>query len=953
MALLRKLFARKAMDGLSCISERVYVFNSCLSTDQLDADARRDHLTSTVIQLKSCHPHDASIMLLHFFAAAGIDGNGKASVDDALLRRHGVSSVAHYPCHAHAPCLPLATTRALLASCVDWLVTGAQRNVLLMHCDARAWPALALAIASLLVHTEDQPAAAPTTTLAAVYGRAPASLLAFGSPLDPHPSHLRYLQYVTRLRGSSSSIKGMMTMMMTKGNEPSLVLDCIILRSVPDFDGYGGCRPVVRVHGRHGGDDDSPEILFTTSRIKQRFRQYTQAKNAVIKANIECLVRGDVVVECAHVGENTNDDEAAMFRVMFNTCFVESNMMVLTLDDIDLPWNCTRERFQEDFKIEVFFSDGDASDDCHTAEMLGDCHDENAEEFYDFDDISIDSGFNSTYHEQHDEDGQIKSSDTSSSEEKGINGSGNEVRFIPEADITRESKDSSEEKGNLQDERTDAVQSTLLTSKGPNRDTATESQEKRIERAEEGVIHQVHEACIQEGATSRVRTEVSHNNNMAGMGALNPKTKRRTWQNLSKQSAIPIIKKKVKKPDIESNVKKPSKGKMLLKQTLQKGILIATSSCKNSTVQANTGPIPRMQHVSAIKSKQATAQATKSPTLSKTNLESSSHEATEDTAVQNDGAIDNTTTEKKPSILSVEMPPSSPSPPRHGLNQEGSKESLIRSMESATKSPAPASGNSMTGGEAKQEATTMLVEATHPKVVLKRSLSSPAISRIPTARSSSSPKRSNMKPNHPSNSVLLKVASSSSSPRARASPLPPVLLKVASISFATKKVTLGQLQSQQSSISHSARDTSGHINANKDAASPCIFGRVNLFSIVHEQALSIADSIQEFKEPTHWHERQQQKLVTSIAKIGKNTTITSRDMYSSYHSLQLQVWDQINWISTSTANKIELVIFLNMSAFVILLNLYVPQFPGNAHELVEHSSVILKHLLDVLPLLNL
>nr|XP_015629547.1 formin-like protein 6 [Oryza sativa Japonica Group] len=650
-----------------------------------------------------------------------------------------------------------------------------------MRCDRGARPALALAMASLLVYMEEEPAPpelVTTTTLAAVYGRAPvALLLAAGSALDPRPSHLRYLQYVARLRG-------MTTRHGPPTPSPLLVLDCLILRPVPDFDGNGGCRPVVRVHGRRDAaadydgdraDDASPKILFSTPRIKQHFRQYNQAKSAVVKVNIECQVRGDVVIECGHVGENTDEEEEeAMFRIMFNTCFLESNMMVLTLDDIDLPWNCRRERFQEDFKIEVFFSEVDVSDnDSHTAEMLGDSHDGNAELFYDFDDISIDSGSSSKYHEQHDEDGESKSSETGgcSSDEKGSNGSGNEVRFLPEADVTKDSLE--EETGNRQEESSNAVQPTLVTSKDPNADTASDLQESRMAKGTS------QEACIQEGADSSVRTEVDHNR-MAGIGALKPQPKRRTWQNLSKQSAIPIVnKKKAKKPDIgPSDVKKPSKGKMLLKQTLQKGILIATSSCKSSTVQANTGPVPRKKHANAIRSNHGTGQATKTPTHSKTKLENSSHQETGDTATQKDDAIENTT-ETEPATSIIQTRP--PSPPRKRLNPEGSKDSLRRPIETAMKSPTPTSGNSSTGGAAKQEATTASTEAHSAKVVLKKSLSSPAISRSLTTTSSSSPKRRSNVTSHPSS--VLRKAASSSSPRARASsPLPPILLKVASSS---------------------------------------------------------------------------------------------------------------------------------------------------------------------------
>nr|ABF96738.1 hypothetical protein LOC_Os03g31446 [Oryza sativa Japonica Group] len=569
-----------------------------------------------------------------------------------------------------------------------------------------------------------------------------------------------------------------------------------------------------------------------------------------------CQVRGDVVIECGHVGENTDEEEEeAMFRIMFNTCFLESNMMVLTLDDIDLPWNCRRERFQEDFKIEVFFSEVDVSDnDSHTAEMLGDSHDGNAELFYDFDDISIDSGSSSKYHEQHDEDGESKSSETGgcSSDEKGSNGSGNEVRFLPEADVTKDSLE--EETGNRQEESSNAVQPTLVTSKDPNADTASDLQESRMAKGTS------QEACIQEGADSSVRTEVDHNR-MAGIGALKPQPKRRTWQNLSKQSAIPIVnKKKAKKPDIgPSDVKKPSKGKMLLKQTLQKGILIATSSCKSSTVQANTGPVPRKKHANAIRSNHGTGQATKTPTHSKTKLENSSHQETGDTATQKDDAIENTT-ETEPATSIIQTRP--PSPPRKRLNPEGSKDSLRRPIETAMKSPTPTSGNSSTGGAAKQEATTASTEAHSAKVVLKKSLSSPAISRSLTTTSSSSPKRRSNVTSHPS-SVLRCVF---------------FLTTSTSISFATK-ITFGQLQGQQSSISYSASDAAGHINAFKDA-SPCIIRRVNL----HEWAFSVAENIYDYKEPSHWHERQQQKLVTSITKIGKTTAITTRDTYYSYHS---------------------------------------------------------------------
>jgi formin 2 len=235
-----------------------------MSTQALDEDTHKDYLTSTIIQLKGSNPY-ASLMVVNFATAPG----GTGAVHSFLRQGAAAAAVVtDYPSRfAGCPSLPLATIRAFLGSCVDWLVSGHQRNILLMHCDGASgasWPALAFAMASLLVYIEE--AAPEQMTLDAVYGRAPVEMLSAGSALDPRPSHLRYLQYVARLRDKGS--------LMAMKQEP-FVLDCLILRAVPDFDGGGGCRPIVRVHGEPQ-PDASPVVLFSTPRIKQQFKKYKQ-----------------------------------------------------------------------------------------------------------------------------------------------------------------------------------------------------------------------------------------------------------------------------------------------------------------------------------------------------------------------------------------------------------------------------------------------------------------------------------------------------------------------------------------------------------------------------------------------------------------------------------------------------------------------------------------------------
>lgn len=70
-----------------------------------------------------------------------------------------------------------------------------------------------------------------------------------------------------------------------------------------------------------------------------------------MKIDVQCPVQGDVVLECIHL-ENDSDREEMMFRVMFNTAFIRSNILILYRDDIDILWDA-KERFTKDFRAEV------------------------------------------------------------------------------------------------------------------------------------------------------------------------------------------------------------------------------------------------------------------------------------------------------------------------------------------------------------------------------------------------------------------------------------------------------------------------------------------------------------------------------------------------------------------------------------------------------------------------
>ena len=75
---------------------------------------------------------------------------------------------------------------------------------------------------------------------------------------------------------------------------------------------------------------------------------------APVKISAFCRVQGDVVLECVHIGDNLEHKEI-MFRVMFNTAFIQSNILGLNRDDIDVSWNMNNQ-FPRDFRAEVLNS---------------------------------------------------------------------------------------------------------------------------------------------------------------------------------------------------------------------------------------------------------------------------------------------------------------------------------------------------------------------------------------------------------------------------------------------------------------------------------------------------------------------------------------------------------------------------------------------------------------------
>lgn len=65
------------------------------------------------------------------------------------------------------------------------------------------------------------------------------------------------------------------------------------------------------------------------------------------------MVQGDTVLECVHL-DLDSEREVMMFRVMFNTAFIRSNILMLNSEDLDILWD-SKHRYPKGFHAEVIY----------------------------------------------------------------------------------------------------------------------------------------------------------------------------------------------------------------------------------------------------------------------------------------------------------------------------------------------------------------------------------------------------------------------------------------------------------------------------------------------------------------------------------------------------------------------------------------------------------------------
>ena len=237
------------------------MFDCCFTTDSLEKQDYKSYVGGIVNQLRENYP-DSSILAFNF-------RQGETQTEIGSVLTGYDMTVMEYPRqYEGCPLLPMEVVHHFLKSSESWLSLGIQ-NLLLMHCERGGWPVLAFMLAALLIYRKHY--SGEFKTLDMVHKQAPRELLYLMSPLNPIPSQLRYLQYVTRRNVATQ----------WPPIDRALTLDCIIMRMIPNFDGKGGCRPIFRIYGQDplSVSERAPKVLFSTPKRNKAVRHYKQVNS--------------------------------------------------------------------------------------------------------------------------------------------------------------------------------------------------------------------------------------------------------------------------------------------------------------------------------------------------------------------------------------------------------------------------------------------------------------------------------------------------------------------------------------------------------------------------------------------------------------------------------------------------------------------------------------------------
>jgi len=162
------------------------------------------------------------------------------------------------------------------------------------------------------------------------------------------PSQRRYLTYFTSV---------------LEGRRPSSrpkILRRIVIHTIPkmernDDKDYVVCRPFVQIF-------KDGKMLYSSRDDKNNELKGYRIKDETIKFEPNVPLHGDVLLRCRHLTDKSNEEKmvaTSVFRIAFNTGYVQRDSLVLERDELD--GTGSSKKFQDSFRVEMYFQESDAS----------------------------------------------------------------------------------------------------------------------------------------------------------------------------------------------------------------------------------------------------------------------------------------------------------------------------------------------------------------------------------------------------------------------------------------------------------------------------------------------------------------------------------------------------------------------------------------------------------------
>eukprot|EP00054_Salpingoeca_dolichothecata_P021655 m.139189 g.139189 ORF g.139189 m.139189 type:complete len:184 (-) comp24065_c0_seq6:68-619(-) len=127
-----------------------------------------------------------------------------------------------------------------------------------------------------------------------------------------------------------------------------MLLKRIEINGVPNFDGKGGFRPVIRIYENY-----TDEIFASNESSEIPYFNINKDGHCVIPVGTAygLILKGDVLVKCVH--KRSTGLDQSVFRVQFHTCGIEDHQINLTKKELDDA--CRDRRFPSGCEVSFIF----------------------------------------------------------------------------------------------------------------------------------------------------------------------------------------------------------------------------------------------------------------------------------------------------------------------------------------------------------------------------------------------------------------------------------------------------------------------------------------------------------------------------------------------------------------------------------------------------------------------